>query len=105
MPALRSVSTFVRDGYIKVSNPDLIPSSKLITVESHVGSGEKLLSFGELQVHDVLKVEGEVSVLTGTTDQTVSLIASSISENTTLYGIAEVESASAVEFNAEVTIL
>jgi hypothetical protein len=105
--AIRSVYTTTRDGYVKITNPDAIPSTKVNTIASRIGSAEKQVVFGSLDVIEPLTVEGELLVLVGTplSEQTLTVLNSSITENTTLYGPVLVNADGVITIGATLTIL
>lgn len=107
MPSLRSVSKIVRDGYIKVTNPDSIPYTKVNSVASRVGSAEKQVVFGSFDAIEPIIVEGELIVLVGTpiSEQTLTTLNTSITNDITFYGPVTVDSPSALDIGATVTIL
>lgn len=107
MPSLRSTSKIVRDGYLKVTNPDSIPYTKVNSVASRVSSGEKQVVFGSFDAIEPLTVEGELIVLVGTplNEQVLTILNTSITSDTTLYGPVNVDSPTAVDIGATVTIL
>ena len=98
---MKSVSSIERDGYVIVSNPDSILDYKINTSNYTIGSGERGLYFGELQVYNTLRVEGELNVLQGNS-YTYNL-SSSITVDTNLYGVVNVTDT--VNIGAELTIL
>ena len=105
--AIRSVYTTTRDGYVKITNPDTIPSTKVNTIASRIGSAEKQVVFGSLDIIEPLTVEGELLVLTGTplSEQPLTVLNSSITENTTLYGPVLVNADGVITIGATLTIL
>ena len=98
---MKSVSSLERDGYIIVSNPNLQLEHKINNYNYVVGSGERRLYFGELQIYNTLRVEGEVNILQGTAY--VYNLSSSVTENISLYGSVNVTDI--VNIGAELTIL
>ena len=100
---MKSVTKIERDGYIIVSNPDLVNDYKISTSNYTIGSGERALYFGELQVYNTLRVEGELNVLQGTLYNYI--LSNSITTNTTIYGVVTVDSPSAVNIGAELNII
>lgn len=109
MPGLRSATTTVRDGYVKLTNPDAIPSTKVVTTSTRIGSAEKAVVFGSIDVIEPLTVEGELVVLVGTplTEQTLTLLNSDVLEDTTLFGPVDVlaPGADSVTLIGDLTIL
>jgi len=63
---MKSNTKIQRDGFIILDNPDLNNDYKILNIPYIIGSGEKALCFGELQVYDTLRIEGELNVLQGT---------------------------------------
>jgi len=100
---MKGVIKSERDGYIIVPNPDLVSDYKISTSNYTIGSGEKALYFGELQVYNTLRVEGELHVLQGTLYNYI--LSNSITTNTTLYGVVTVDSPSAIDIGAELDII
>jgi hypothetical protein len=62
---MNGVSKIERDDYLIVSNPDLNNEHKIINSNYIIGSGERALFFGELQVYNTLRIEGEINILNG----------------------------------------
>jgi len=62
---MKSITKIERDDYLVLPNPDLVNEYKVINFDYVVGSGERTLFFGELQVNSILRVEGELNVLHG----------------------------------------
>ena len=81
---MKSVSKIERDGYIIVDNPDIVNEYKISTCNYTIGSGERALYFGELQIYNTLRVEGELDILGGTLYN--YNLSSSIIQDTTIYG-------------------
>ena len=81
---MKGISKIERDGYIIVDNPDLVNEYKISTYNYTIGSGERALYFGELQIYNTLRVEGELDVLDGTLYN--YNLSSSIIQDTTIYG-------------------
>ena len=98
---MKSISSMERDDYVIISNPNSILDYKINTSNYTIGSGERGLYFGELQVYNTLRVEGELNVLQGNT-YTYNL-SSSITVDTNLYGTVNVTDT--VNMGAELTIL
>ena len=86
---MKGVSKIERDGYIIVDNPDIVNEYKILQSDYRVGSGDKVLFFGELQVYGDLKVDGELMILRGTPYQYT--LNSNITSNTTLYGPVDID--------------
>ena len=98
---MKSVSKIERDDYIIISNPDLVNDYKINPSNYTIGSGEKAIYFGELQIYNTLRVEGEVHVLSGTVyNYTLN---QSVVSNQTIYGKVTVDGT--INIGAEVTIL
>jgi hypothetical protein len=85
---MKSITKIEKDGYILVNNPDLVPEYKFNLSNYAIGSGERALYFGELQIYNTLKVEGELNVLSGTLYS--YNLGSSITSDTTIYGVINV---------------
>ena len=98
---MKSVSSIERDGYVIVSNTDSVLDYKINTSNYTIGSGERGLYFGELQVYNTLRVEGELNVLQGSS-YTYNL-SSSVDTDMNIYGIVNVTDT--VNIGAELTIL
>ena len=98
---MKSISSIERDDYVIISNPNSILDYKINTSNYTIGSGERGLYFGELQVYNTLRVEGELNVLQGNT-YTYNL-SSSITSDTNLYGTVNVTDT--VNIGATLTIL
>lgn len=105
--AIRSVYKTTRDGYVKITNPDALPSTKVNTVASRIGSAEKQVVFGSLDIIEPLTVEGELVILTGTplTEQVLTILNTSITQSTTLYGPVQVNADAALSIEGTLTIL
>ena len=100
---MKGVVKSERDGYIIVPNPDLIREYKISTSNYTIGSGERALYFGELQIYNTLKVEGELNVLQGTLYNYI--LNQSITSDTSVYGTVTVDSPSAIDIGGTLTIL
>lgn len=98
---MKSVSSMERDGYVVISNPNSVLDYKINTSNYTIGSGERGLYFGELQIYNTLRVEGELNVLQGNS-YTYNL-SSSVTSDMSLYGIVNVTDT--VNIGAELTIL
>jgi hypothetical protein len=98
---MKSITKIERDDYLIIPNPDLVNDYKFNLSNYTIGSGERALYFGELQVYNTLRVEGELNVLQGTVyNYTLS---QSITSNQTLYGKVTVDGT--IDIGAELTII
>lgn len=62
---MKSITKIERDDYLVLPNLDLVNEYKVINFDYVVGSGERALFFGELQVNSILRIEGELNILNG----------------------------------------
>lgn len=62
---MKSITKIERDDYLVIRNPNLVNEYKLINFDYTIGSGERALFFGELQVNCILRIEGELNLLNG----------------------------------------
>jgi hypothetical protein len=86
---MKSVTTIERDDYLVISNPDLVNEYKFNLTNYTIGSGERALYFGELQVYNTLRVEGELNILQGSVyNYTLN---ENIEQNTNIYGTINVD--------------
>jgi hypothetical protein len=97
---MKSVTTIERDDYLVISNPDLVNEYKFNLTNYTIGSGERALYFGELQVYNTLRVEGELNILQGSVYNYI--LNESITSNQTLYGQITVDGT--IDIGAELTI-
>jgi hypothetical protein len=98
---MKSVTTIERDDYLIISNPDLVNDYKFNLTNYTIGSGERALYFGELQVYNTLRVEGELNILQGSVYNYI--LNESITSNQTLYGQITVDGT--IDIGAELTIV
>ena len=98
---MKSFTKIEEDDYLIIPNPDLVNNYKFNFSNYSIGSGEKALYFGELQIYNTLRVEGELNILQGSVyNYTLS---QSITSNQTLYGQITVDGT--IDIGAEVTIV
>ena len=94
--------TFIeKDEYLLIDNPDSINDYKIMNLSTIIGSSEVALYFGELQIHEVLRIDGEVNVFKGS--PYVNVLNHDIFFDETLIG--EVTINDEVFINAELTII
>jgi len=98
---MKSVTTIERDDYLVIPNPDLVNDYKFNFTNYTIGSGERALYFGELQVYNTLRVEGELNILQGSVYNYI--LDESITSNQTLYGQVTVDGT--IDIGAELTIV
>lgn len=98
---MKSVTTIERDDYLVIPNPDLVNDYKFNLTNYTIGSGERALYFGELQVYNTLRVEGELNILQGSVYNYI--LDESITSNQTLYGQVTVDGT--IDIGAELTIV
>ena len=97
---MKSITTIEKDDYLITSNPDLVNEYKFNLTNYSIGSGERALYFGELQVYNTLRVEGELNILQGSVYNYI--LDESITSNQTLYGQVTVDGT--IDIGAELTI-
>jgi hypothetical protein len=81
---MQSVSKIERDDYLLLPNPDIANDYKISPSNYTIGSGERALYFGELQIYDTLRVEGEINILTGNLYNYI--LNNNITYNQSIYG-------------------
>lgn len=98
---MKSITTIERNNYLLIKNPDLIKEYKILPMNHIIGSGERALFFGELQVYEKLNVEGELEILEG------SIYSETLNQNidtdTILYGTVTVDGE--IEINSELSVI
>jgi hypothetical protein len=90
-----------KDSFIYIDNLDSNHDYKLLNKKTIIGSSECALYFGELQVHDVIVIDGEVNVLKGV--PYVNVLNHSLFFDETLYGPLTVDGE--IFLNGELTII
>lgn len=86
---MKSVTAIENDDYLLISNPNLVMDQKIMSASYSIGSGERALFFGELQVYNTLRVEGHLDVLQGSVyNYTLN---ENIEQNTNIYGTINVD--------------
>ena len=79
-----SKPTLEKNGYLLLNNPNLENNYKLSNENSILGSNEHYLLFGELQVYNSIRVEGELTILKG--NQYLYDLNRDINYNQNIYG-------------------
>ena len=98
---MKSFTKIEEDDYLIIPNPDLVNNYKFNFSNYSIGSGEKALYFGELQIYNTLRVEGELNILQGSVYNYI--LDESITSNQTLYGQITVDGT--IDIGAELTIV
>lgn len=62
---MKSITSLEKNGYLVIDSPDLVDSNKILNSNYVIGSGERVLLFGELQINSILRIEGELNLLQG----------------------------------------
>ena len=79
-----SKPTLEKNGYLLLNNPNFENNYKLSNENSILGSNEHYLLFGELQVYNSIRVEGELTILKG--NQYLYDLNRDINYNQNIYG-------------------
>lgn len=90
-----------KDSYIYIDDLDSNNDYKILNKKTIIGNSERALYFGELQVHDVLVIDGEVNILKGTPYGNV--LNYNLATNETFYGPLNVDGE--IFLNGELTII
>lgn len=98
---MKSITSLEKNGYLIIDNPDLNTDYKISNINHTIGSGERALYFGELQIYNTLRVEGELNILMGTSYSFI--LNNNITENKNIYGPIIVDGN--IDIGAELTIL
>ena len=99
---ISTFTTLEKDGYlIRPNSPDTINDYKLSTSNYTIASNERNLYFGELNVYNILRVEGELNVLDGSLFSNV--LNYDIVNDETIYGTLFINDE--IRIGAELTVI
>ena len=98
---MKHIPKIERDGYMICSVQDSISEAKISSFSNRVGSGERMIAFGELQIYGTFICEGQLDIQLGTPYSYI--LNKNILFDTSVYGTVTVDGE--VSLNGELNIL
>lgn len=98
---MKHIPKIERDGYMISSVQDSIAEAKISAFSNRVGSGERMITFGEFQIYGTFICEGQLDIQLGT--PYLYVLNKNILFDTNIYGTVIVDGE--ITLNAKLNIL